>query len=121
MPQPARYRERVAPKTLATAFTTRSTSVSVVRQLVTLIRMARRPRQVVPPKKASPVFSIAAITQDSNLPDRERLQHASDMTRESKAKPDALPCRPRTQTHCRKERSAICAHQWPMNQPFQFP
>ena len=31
-------------------------------QFVTLIRIARLPRQVVPPKNASPVFRIAAIT-----------------------------------------------------------
>jgi O-antigen ligase len=50
------------PKIFATAFTTRVTSASEVRQLQTLTRIARRPRQVVPPKKASPEAWIAAIT-----------------------------------------------------------
>ena len=40
----------------------RSTSACVVRQLQTLIRMQRRPSQVTPPKNASPVALIAAIT-----------------------------------------------------------
>ena len=45
-----------------TAFTTRSTSSSVVCQPDTLTRIARHPRQVVAPKKASPLALIAAIT-----------------------------------------------------------
>lgn len=40
----------------------RSTSSAEVRQLQTLTRMARLPRQVVPPKNASPEATIAAIT-----------------------------------------------------------
>ena len=46
----------------ATALTERWTSSSLVCQLHTLTRMARRPRHVVPPKNASPVATIAAIT-----------------------------------------------------------
>src|SRR5580658_2883886 len=49
-------------KAPATAFTTRSTSSSVVCHPETLTRIARRPRHVVPPKKASPLALIAAIT-----------------------------------------------------------
>jgi len=40
----------------------RATSSSFVRQLQTLIRMTRRPRQVPPVKNASPVALIASIT-----------------------------------------------------------
>jgi hypothetical protein len=39
----------------------RATSASLVRQLQALTRMQRRPRQVTPPKKASPEALIAAI------------------------------------------------------------
>src|SRR5215472_8047522 len=52
----------LTPRTPATASITRSTSWSEVCQLQTLTRMARRPRQVVPPKTASPVAQIASIT-----------------------------------------------------------
>ena len=45
----------------ATAATVRRTSASLVRQFTTLTRIARRPRQVVPLKNASPPALIAAI------------------------------------------------------------
>jgi hypothetical protein len=54
--------DHVSRKTFLTARTVRLTSSLVVRQQDTLTRMARRPRQVVPPKKASPLATIAAIT-----------------------------------------------------------
>ena len=57
--QPARIRA----STPATQFTTRSTSASEVCQLLTLTRMARFPRHVVPLNSASPVARISAITR----------------------------------------------------------
>jgi hypothetical protein len=48
--------------TRATASIVRATSASFVRQLTTLIRIARRPRHVVPLKNAAPSALMAWIT-----------------------------------------------------------
>jgi hypothetical protein len=48
--------------TIAQAVTARRTSSAVVRQLMTLTRIACIPRQVVPLKKASPVSLMAVMT-----------------------------------------------------------
>jgi hypothetical protein len=57
-----RFHPVVFLSTFDTAAAERWTSSSLVRQLHTLTRIARRPRHVVPPKNASPFSTMAAIT-----------------------------------------------------------